>query len=225
MPQVRHVDKGVLLGTFANHAAVVCPNCEGPALVTCNSLYALPFIPTGSKVTCMQCGFHKIGGEGIWLGPTVGVAKRRCPNCGFKWLLARIQQTSIRNRVQKWKGIRCPECETVTRVPVEWRVRRIGVQSDPAFGLPLWLKTSCCGEPLWAYNAEHLRALRAYVAAGVRERVGMLHWSMFSRLPKWISAKKNRDAVLAGIDRLEVKLATIQEPFSPPASRSSTAGI
>src|SRR5579859_6465807 len=30
--------------------------------------------------------------------------------------------------------------------------------------LPLWLKTNCCGEVLWALNSRHLIALETYVA-------------------------------------------------------------
>jgi len=93
-------------------------------------------------------------------------------------------------------------------VPIKWEFRRLGDGHDPSFGLPLCLQGSCCGETLWAYNGKHLMALRDYVSAGVRERSAP-HWSMFSRLPKWISAAKNRDAVLVCIDRLDKKLSGI----------------
>ena len=35
--------------------------------------------------------------------------------------------------------------------------------------LPLWLRTGCCGEVLWALNSRHLLSLHEFVAAGLRE--------------------------------------------------------
>jgi len=97
----------------------------------------------------------------------------------------------------------------MTKVEIVWYVDRLGKPTDPAFGLPLWLQSPCCGETFWAYNGNHLRALRDYVAADLRESTS-LHWSMFARLPKWMSSKKNRDAVLLCIDKLEKQLATLK---------------
>lgn len=208
--QVRHVDKGVPLGSFANEAIAVCPKCLGPALVTCKSRYAIPFIPLGSRVCCLKCSFEKSGGELSWLGPAKGVAKERCPNCGFKWLEGKYTCKSLGCGARGQAGITCPQCQKSSRVQIVWRAERLGKPADPAFGLPLWLQSPCCDETLWAYNGPHLRALRDYVASDLRERTGVLYWSTFARLPKWVSAGKNRDAVLRCIDRLGKKLATLQ---------------
>ena len=75
--------------------------------------------------------------------------------------------------------------------------------NDPYFGLPLWLSAACCGEVLWAYNAEHLDRLEEYVSARLRERGPVPgSMSMLERLPKWIKEAKHRDEVVRTIRRL-----------------------
>src|SRR4051812_35519608 len=88
----RHLDKGTLLGQFAPEALVVCPRCNGPALVTSQSKYTVPYDATHAKLVCLNCPFQFRGEETDWLGPGIGVAKERCPNCGFKWLEATVQR-------------------------------------------------------------------------------------------------------------------------------------
>ena len=74
------------------------------------------------------------------------------------------------------------------------------------FGLDLWLQTRCAGHSLWAFNRRHLDVLDAYVSAGLRERARDAHgWrnaALASRLPRWMTAAPNRDAVLEAIRRL-----------------------
>lgn len=200
---IRHVDKGVPLGAFAAEALVVCPKCSGPAVVNSTSRYVIPFKPQHSRLVCLRCPFHASGDDVGWLGPGVGVAKERCPNCGYKWLEARHRRRSIKEQGRRWATVSCPACEKATKLMLHWRVSRFGAAVDPAFGLPLWLQVSCRGETLWVYNASHLQALREYVVADLRERVGVMQWSMFSRLPRWLSSRKNRNAVLDSMERLD----------------------
>jgi hypothetical protein len=209
MTIARHIDKGVHISFFAEEALAVCPKCEGPATVTCESKYAIRFMPFKSKICCQRCSFQKYGSELSWLGPAQGVAKERCPYCGHKWLEGRYTSRTGGRGLRKWTGIACNECLKSSKVEITWSPDRLGKPTDPAFGFPLWLQTPCCGEILWAYNGTHLRALRDYVAATLREQTNH-HWSMFARLPKWMSARKNRDAVLACIDRLEKLLKIAQ---------------
>jgi len=204
--QRRHVDRGTSLGAFASDIIVVCPRCAGPCVVTSQSEHPILFTPEKSRLVCLKCPFQTTSEEGGWLGPGIGLAKERCPNCGFKWLEKRLDRRTIKGQGRRWAAITCPECRKTARVPVHWRVKRYGPAVDPAFGLPLWLQLSCCGETLSAYNASHLSALRDYVAAGLRERTGVMQWSMFSRLPKWLSAHKNRETILNSIDRLQENL-------------------
>jgi hypothetical protein len=83
----------------------------------------------------------------------------------------------------------------------------IGGAVDPFFQVPLWLKTSCSGNVLWAYNYDHLTFLETYVEAKLRERNGQEHSnkSLGSRLPKWMTTKKNRVDVIQSIAELKNK--------------------
>ena len=84
--------------------------------------------------------------------------------------------------------------------------------NDPYFSLSLWLQTRCCGEVLWARNGEHLRNLRAFISADLRERPRNTppgtprNTLMSSRLPRWMTSGKNRSRVLKSIDDLESRL-------------------
>lgn len=78
---------------------------------------------------------------------------------------------------------------------------------DPFFKLPLWLQAPCRGHVLWAYNLRHLDVLERYVSARLRERrPGGCEQSMCDRLPVWIKAAGNREAVLSGIGQLRLRL-------------------
>lgn len=81
--------------------------------------------------------------------------------------------------------------------------------SDSYFGYSLWLNIPCCGERLWVFNRRHWEILFSYVKAEHRERAqseyGWRNSSIVSRLPPWISSKKNREAVLKGLGKLKEK--------------------
>jgi hypothetical protein len=81
--------------------------------------------------------------------------------------------------------------------------------TDSYFGYDLWLRTDCIGHSLWAFNLRHLNLLESYVSATLRERSkdkwGWKNSSLVSRLPKWIKAGKNRDALLKAINKLKDK--------------------
>ena len=123
--------------------------------------------------------------------------------------------------------VRCPRCEHCARVVARpeddalawWLQRRrlvctacgqtedwpggpitAGGASDWFFRLPLWLQTSCGGEPLWAYNARHLDQLTRYLDMNE-------HTSAASRLPRWLSATANRNDVPHALTRLHQLLA------------------
>jgi hypothetical protein len=87
--------------------------------------------------------------------------------------------------------------------------RGIGAAVDWYFHLPLWLQTACCGETLWAYNLRHLDFLEDFVRATHRHAPPTEHgWSnrsLRSRLPRWMQEAGNREAVLAGIEKLRDK--------------------
>lgn len=78
---------------------------------------------------------------------------------------------------------------------------------DPFFGFTLWYRIESNEGTLWAYNLAHLSVIEAYVAAPLRERNGLPNQnnSLASRLPKWVSAAKNRDYLLRLIGRVRKK--------------------
>lgn len=85
----------------------------------------------------------------------------------------------------------------------------LGAPIDPYFHCDLWLRVTCAGELLWAYNDDHVAFLQAYVAAPLRERTrdserehGDRNRLLESRLPRWMIAAKNRNAVLQGLSKL-----------------------
>lgn len=84
---------------------------------------------------------------------------------------------------------------------------------DAPFGMPLWLQTRCCGENLWAFNAQHLGLIERYISADLRERYSgpggaRSNSNLFSRLPRWMILARNRDKVLKGLARLRERLVT-----------------
>ncbi|MDF1662916.1 MAG: hypothetical protein P1V97_14160 [Planctomycetota bacterium] len=81
--------------------------------------------------------------------------------------------------------------------------------TDSYFGYSLWLNIPCCGERLWVFNRRHWDLLFSYVKAEHRERAqGEYGWrnaSIVSRLPPWISSKKNREVVVKALLTLKEK--------------------
>lgn len=94
----------------------------------------------------------------------------------------------------------------------EWTPRKggygvaFGGPCDPFFALPLWLRTPCRGEVLWAYNREHLDVLAAFAGATLRERAPQMAMTMVARLPVWMKSATHRRDVLRGIARLRAML-------------------
>jgi hypothetical protein len=88
--------------------------------------------------------------------------------------------------------------------------------------MPLRLIEAIPEGNLWVYNAHHHAQLKAYVAAKLRERTANAGYrSMFSRLPSWIKAAKNREAVLKHLHRLEEQLLVGEFKCLPPTARFS----
>jgi hypothetical protein len=95
----------------------------------------------------------------------------------------------------------------------------LGGTEDPFFRQPLWLQTRCVGQILWAYNAEHVNELAAYIGAQLRERGGARPtMAMFARLPLWMKRADNRSEVLAGLETLRALAKR-----SAPGDRSDAA--
>jgi hypothetical protein len=211
-PPLRHVDTGRALGAFAREVLAVCPRCGGPARVEARLRYAFPFLPSRARAQCLRCSFFRELEDARWSGPVLGVARVPCPVCGWKWLEACVARERWRPAQGQTEDRVCPACHRRASLPLRWYPQPFGGGAvDPVFGLPLWLQAPCCGHVLWAYGREHLEELRAYVAARQRERSPASgFWSMVPRLPRWVGAAGNRDAVLRCLDRLEERLRRVE---------------
>ena len=83
----------------------------------------------------------------------------------------------------------------------------LGTSVDPFFQLPLWLLKEWNDNIVWAYNKEHLLFIYEHVEAKLRERNGqeMKNKGLGSRLPRWMTAKKNREVMLQILTDLKGK--------------------
>jgi hypothetical protein len=70
-----------------------------------------------------------------------------------------------------------------------------------------WLSINFSGNELWAYNYEHLDFLTNHITAELRERnlTSISNNSIGSRLPKWMTSKKNRENILKALEKLKNK--------------------
>lgn len=123
----------------------------------------------------------------------------QCPQCDRCARSTYIQARSL------WQ-VTCTHCSYAKTA--DGKTKRYGVAIDPVFSLPLWLQTTCCGELLWAYNADHLNFLEHYVQAALRERQGGKgdHHSIAVRLPRWMKLAQNRKSILKAMQCLKERL-------------------
>lgn len=136
--------------------------------------------------------------DNAWLHDFASEVLAECPSCGG---CVRVVPHG-----QELRRAACPVCAWSHEVSAGTSLW--GAAVDPYLRLPLWLRTRVGGEELWALNAAHLDVLESYVTAGLRERArDARSQSMLERLPAWLKAAKNRDAVLAGLARLRERLA------------------
>lgn len=186
----RFDDGGRYLVEFMDHADVRCPKCGCKAAVTGRT------DDRAAGVVCSSCPFAASFAETGWLGPMRGLVRRRCGMCG-QWL------------ERRFSGPRPPRvahmaCSCGFEFDEDVTMERIATGPvDPVFGLDLWFTAPFKGEVVWAYNVEHLRFLREFVGADLRERVPNRNSSLASRLPPWMKSAKNRVALLSIIDNLE----------------------
>jgi hypothetical protein len=138
-------------------------------------------------------GRFRDGGSALsaWAEPEVLVV---CPRCASRGVVRRVEGTARR--------LTCSHCalsREAAGTTSSW-----GGPVDPWFGVPLWLAADFRGHVVWAFNAAHLRELRAHLAAGLREHSPApgAPMSMLERLPAWMTSERNRDSVVAVLDRL-----------------------
>ena len=137
----------------------------------------------------------------------------RCPRCSACAHL-RALPTETTHRGHRFVCSACAHS-------YEWNLAEDGCIPLPGagphlygFGVDLWLTTPCCGQTLWAYNQTHLEFLEKFISARVRSQAkhpehGWANGSLQSRLPRWMLARNNREAVLHGIEKLSKKLPSV----------------
>jgi predicted RNA-binding Zn-ribbon protein involved in translation (DUF1610 family) len=143
-----------------------------------------------------------------------------CPSCGEK-AVVKTAELLFNNIDENQIKLICSKCgynKRLKEIPngvqfnpnnenIISRYFVIGRTIDPYFHQPLWLTNKCGENILWAYNYEHLDFLERYVEVKLRERniESIENKSLGSRLPKWITSKKNRELVLKTIKQLKEK--------------------
>jgi DNA-directed RNA polymerase subunit M/transcription elongation factor TFIIS len=182
--------------------AVECPKCKHEAAITVSS----PWFLDSGKLVCSHCTHSEAAADLIRYKVSV---RRNCDTCGK--LISKVIPHS-KEPVDAF-AIPCPSCGEVRiyKPRNEPYTQPYNDPSDglaPIFGLPLWLQGSIRGNLFWAYNRQHLYAIKEYVGAKLRERQTTTHTTMVERLPQFIKDAKNRDAILKLIEKLERKQPT-----------------
>jgi hypothetical protein len=136
------------------------------------------------------------GGSALadWAEPEVLVA---CPRCSKRAVVRRVDAGPVRR-------LSCAHCGLARES--DGATSSWGAPVDPWFGVPLWLAAGFRGHTVWAFNAGHLKVLRDFVAAEMRERTPTsgAAMSMLEKLPDWMTSAKHRDElikVLAGLSQ------------------------
>jgi DNA-directed RNA polymerase subunit RPC12/RpoP len=203
----RHLDKGRWLLSWANEVEVLCPRCGEHGLLTGDAYYK----NWHGHFTCMKCAYQARTDTTGWVGEVEARGRRRCPDCGTKWIHVSKTYSSPSNSRQDLMGT-CPHCKKRNQVHVEiWPSVPYDHSVDPFLGLELALKERTRHGDIWVYNATHLAELKVFISASLREDCNK-QWSYFSRLPTWIKSAKNRDEVLRAVVRLESRALTRFKP-------------
>ncbi|MEZ6235589.1 MAG: hypothetical protein R3B68_15490 [Phycisphaerales bacterium] len=144
----------------------------------------------------------------------------RCPRCGGA-ARAGLHEPEVRSphghteaaAITRGSRLTCGGCGYVHEEAARPTVDAHGCLTIGSLRVPLFLRTPCCGETLWAINEEHLDWLQRYVAAALRPRSmtesGRSNTSLQSRLPRWIVVAKNRDEVIGSLARLRELLGQV----------------
>ena len=129
----------------------------------------------------------------------------KCPDCNS---LAIVTRSDNSNKdiftKHKFSGKIC----AASKKDNKRNIISISQNSAPYFNYSLWLSAPCCGNILWAYNLKHLDFIEEFVRGKLRERnyhetYGYSNQSLFSRLPKWIQSRKNREKILKVIEKMK----------------------
>ncbi|MET7253827.1 hypothetical protein [Dyadobacter fermentans] len=191
----RYVGPPTTRYAYAKEFWVECPKCAKAARVIKKDLVGIG----DDKLLCLHCNYSETADERLRYTATVS---RACGHCGESI------EVSIPNNKEKVMELKysCPHChvpEVYKPNNVPYRLKYSSERlTDPVFGLRLWFQESIKGDTFWASNREHLLEIRNYVTARLRERQTMRITTMVEKLPQFIKAAKNREAVLKAIERM-----------------------
>lgn len=203
----RSREPDIVLWTLPGLIWVKCPRCEGPAQVQppLNRWRPGGAAPT---LTCGSCGLVKrAGGSTVASAGKAEIARRnpRCERCGRPAARGAAGAPIRHGRTMAVRS-RCTGCNHISLFPArpafhEWRDGY-----DPYFNLPLFLVEQVGREHLWAWNPAHVELLAEWLGASLRERSRTpYHWSMVSRLPRWMKLASMRSSVVRGLERLRAR--------------------
>ncbi|MEU4832335.1 hypothetical protein [Streptosporangium sp. NPDC023615] len=137
----------------------------------------------------------------------------RCPRCDGRASVLPLPG-GTESGIFAPRRLLCPACGYVRGWEGD-RVGRYDEPTDPYFRLPLWLRSPCCGQTLWAYGRRHLDLLEEHVAARRRERPLPADTpggnrgrprTLVQSLPGWITSAKHREEILRAVARLRATL-------------------
>ncbi|WP_417347180.1 hypothetical protein [Ferrimonas sp.] len=204
----RYRDPGYPLRYWATQVEVNCPKCDCVALIKGN-----PDIRAWhATLFCPHCAHTLKTGKSHWQGPVAGFGSRPCQRCGFQSVHCNLAFESASQVSSPVGHAPCPNCQTDNAIELSFtRSAPADHAIDPYFGLELALKEPTRHGVVWVYGAAHLKALKAYIQASLREGSG-LKWAYFTRLPTWIKSGKNREEVLKAIARLERRAVSQANP-------------
>lgn len=191
-------DKGNTRWYYIARIDVVCPKCSNKAtLNTPNQEQTEP------ELKCNNCYYSKKGYEYSSFSNT---QKVNCEKCNS---LFDLETKDLLQTVKK-ANCKCPDCHHINQVAVEFDLYKDNGMynhqgKDQYFGLDFWYRISFKNNCFWAYNLEHLNEIENYVSAEIRKRHSGNYQSMVEKLPKWITAKKNRNDLLKAIYKMKNK--------------------
>ncbi len=178
---------------------IECPKCQRLALIIAGN----PYFFNNAQLKCGYCGHSELSADLIRYKVSV---RRNCDTCGK--LISKVIPHS-KAPVDAF-AIACPTCSEVRIYKPRNELythphNDPGAGLAPIFGVPLWLQGNIRGNLFWAYNRQHLHAIKEYVGAKLRERQTTTHTTMVEKLPQFIKEAKNREAILKLIEKLERK--------------------
>lgn len=190
---------------FSDLIYVVCPQCRQVAKVETHFEKEINS-KTSAKISilrCKHCGLLNKAGK-KWFGFYQAFVNNPCGNCGSSMVFSSKPLKEVSSNLR----LTCPTCkEERTYIPHCFRYKN-DYSKEPYFGLDIYLQIGIKNHTLWLYNLKHLKYLKDYVAATLRDDDNRNKYSMITNLPQWIKSSKNRDIVLKKIEKLEMEIKT-----------------